>query len=106
MTHPTIQRHSDAFDDRNLFLALSLGVASYAGKLDAAVEVARRQKAAPGSLPAPDGDSEVLYFALGLVAFSRRAVGFLDAARRPQATSEPGEQMRGESGLSLRGMIE
>lgn len=104
MTEPAIQSHSDAFDERNQFLALALGAASYASKLEALVQWGLRHPARPGARPSPDPDSEVLYFVLGLTAFARQATAALDAARQP-SPEDPGPPLSG-SALDMRSMLE
>jgi hypothetical protein len=78
--------HQDEFDARNLFLQLTLGLASAARTLDGLMARHGRSvtRASPGA-PAESapGDELLLDFMLGLASFRDRVGGALSAARQP-----------------------
>jgi hypothetical protein len=93
-----IGRHGDAFDERNLFLQLGLGLVSASQRLDRVLgRYGHRVSAEPSSRE----DEHLVDFLLGVIAFRDHALQALEAAR---VAPEPAGPAR-EQGPALQELL-
>lgn len=93
-----IGRHGDAFVERNAALHLLLGMASASRTLDRILARHGRSAGSPARPPSRE-DEHLVDFLLGVVAFQRRLVAILDAARVPAREAPPAPREPAPGGL-------
>jgi len=83
-----LERRTDDFVERNLFLQLTMGLIAAGDRLDELLENYAPVREDPPSVPQVDGDDAGALFILGLIAFRQRVMVSVSATP-PSAASAP-----------------
>jgi len=98
-----VHRHADAFDDRNAFLQVLLGVVSHCSQ--AADLVLAFGPGVAGDAPASAELAPVLDAVLGAAALASSVVGALETERDRTSVPSPSEATSPRALVVLRGLL-
>jgi hypothetical protein len=93
----------DAFDHRNMFLQVALGMISMSRRFDELIE---HYGTPTAGLPQPDGAADpALDFVLGLVSFSRTVRSYVDEARAEDGAARAPQRIEDATVARFDGLL-